>query len=317
MMRCPITYEDLLPGESRYSASGLKRLSPNLKSLKDFPYTMGEQLKEANRLASKLSIQGIQPKLSVVFNAAQETFAIADKGGTFILKPQNPQWNNLPENEDLTMRLAAMVGIEVPLHGLLYCKDGALSYWIRRFDRPSLRNPTKQKLSVEDFAQLGQEDRQTKYNSSMEKVAKIISQFCSFPLLEQEKLFRLTIFNFIVGNEDMHLKNFSLITRNGLISLSPAYDLLNTTLAMGAGTQEEIALTLNGKKQKLKADDFIEVYGKGRLGLSSNTINRILQTIQLIQPEWMRLIDRSFLTQDQKDGYKTIINERLARLSYS
>jgi len=313
MMRCPITYEDLLPGENRYSAAGLKRLSPRLKSLKDFPYTMGEQLKEANRLASKLSIQGIQPKLSVVLDAAQETFEVADKRGTFILKPQNPQWNSLPENEDLTMRLAAMVGIEVPLHGLLYCKDGALSYWIRRFDRPSLRNPTKQKLNVEDFAQLSQEDRQTKYNSSMEKVTKIISQFCSFPLLEQEKLFRLTLFNFIVGNEDMHLKNFSLITRDGLISLSPAYDLLNTTLAMGAGTQEEIALTLNGKKQKLKADDFIEIYGKGRLGLSSNTINRILQTIQLIQPEWMRLIDRSFLTQDQKDGYKAIIKERLAR----
>ena len=247
MMLCPITYEDLLPGENRYSAAGLKRLSPHLKSLKDFPYTMGEQLKEANRLASKLSIQGIQPKLSIVLDVAQETFAIADKGGTFILKPQNPQWNSLPENEDLTMRLAALVGIEVPMHGLLYCKDGALSYWIRRFDRPSLRNPTKQKLNVEDFAQLGQEDRQTKYNSSMEKVAKIISQFCSFPLLEQEKLFRLTIFNFIVGNEDMHLKNFSLITIEGLISLSPAYDLLNTTLTMGAGTQEEIALTLNGK----------------------------------------------------------------------
>lgn len=312
-MRCPITYEDLLPGENRYSAAGLKRLSPRLKSLKDFPYTMGEQLKEANRLASKLSIQGIQPKLSVVLDVAQETFEIADKGGTFILKPQNPQWNSLPENEDLTMRLAAAIGIEVPLHGLLYCKDGALSYWIRRFDRPSLRNPTKQKLNVEDFAQLSQEDRLTKYNSSMEKVAKIISQFCSFPLLEQEKLFRLTLFNFIVGNEDMHLKNFSLITRDSLISLSPAYDLLNTTLAMGAGTQEEMALTLNGKKQKLKADDFIEVYGKGRLGLSSNTINRILQTIQLIQPEWRQLIDRSFLTQDQKDGYKAIIKERLAR----
>lgn len=314
MMRCPITYADLLPGENRYSAAGLKRLSPHLKSLKDFPYTMGEQLQEANRLASKLSIQGVQPKLSVVLDVSKESFVIVDKGGTYILKPQNPQWNQLPENEDLTMRLAAMIGIEIPLHGLVYCKDGALSYWIRRFDRPSLRNPTKQKLSVEDFAQLAEEDRQTKYNSSMEKVAKIINQFCTFPLLEQEKLFRLTVFNFIVGNEDMHLKNFSLVTKGDMISLSPAYDLLNTTLAMGSGTQEEIALTLNGKKRKLNAHDLIEIYGKNHLGLSNPTVERIIRTIQQKQPEWMNLIDRSFLRQDQKDGYKSIIQERLERL---
>ncbi len=314
MMRCPITYEELLPGEEKYSAAGLKRLSPNLKTLKDFPYTMEEQLREANRLASKLSIQGVQPKLSVVLDVTHETFKITDKGGTFILKPQNPQWNSLPENEDLTMRLAALVGIEVPLHGLLYCKDGALSYWIRRFDRPSLRNPTNVKLSLEDFAQLSQEDRQTKYNSSMEKVAKVIREFCSFPIMELEKLFRLTIFNFVVGNEDMHLKNFSLITRDNLISLSPAYDLLNSTLAMGTGTREEIALSLNGKRQKLKAEDLIDTYGIERLELRPSTVNKILQTIIEAQPLWIELIDRSFLSQAQKEGYKSIIHERLERL---
>ncbi|MBP6985329.1 MAG: HipA domain-containing protein [Alphaproteobacteria bacterium] len=313
-MRCPITYEKLLPDEYRYSVAGLKRLSPQLKSLKDFPYTMGEQLKEANRMASKLSIQGVQPKLSVILNVSQETFDMAEQGGTYILKPQNPQWNSLPENEDLTMRLASMVGIDVPVHGLLYCKDGALSYWIRRFDRPSLRSPMKQKLNVEDFAQLGQEDRETKYNSSMERVAKIIRQFCTFPVLELEKLFHLTIFNFLVGNEDMHLKNFSLITRNGIVSLSPAYDLLNTTLAMGAGVREEIALTLNGKKRKLKAEDFIDVYGQERLELSPQTIARILQSFQTNHPEWMQLIDKSFLNSEQKIGYKSILNERMSRL---
>lgn len=313
-MRCPITYQDLKPSENRYSAEGLKRLSPRLTSLQDFPYTMSDQLREAKRMASKLSIQGVQPKLSVNLDTAQESFKMAEKGGTFILKPQNPQWDNLPENEDLTMRLAALIGIEIPLHGMVYCKDGTLSYWIRRFDRPSLRNPTKQKLSMEDFAQLSQEDRQTKYNSSMEKVAKIIQQFCSFPMLEQEKLFRLTLFNFIIGNEDMHLKNFSLITRNGLISLSPAYDLLNTTLAMGAGTQEELALTLNGKKRKLKAIDFMDYYGKTQLGLPPQTIHRTLQTIQDIQPQWMDLIDSSFLNPTQKTDYKALVQERLKRL---
>lgn len=313
-MRCPITYDNLLPGENHYSAEGLKRLSSRLHYLVDFPYTVGDQLQEAKLLASKLSIQGVQPKLSVILDIPKKSFIIAERGGTFILKPQNPQWENLPENEDLTMRLASLIGIEVPLHGMVYCKDGALSYWIRRFDRPSVRYPIKQKLNVEDFAQLSQENRQTKYNSSMEKVARIIDQYCTFPILEKEKIFRLTIFNFIVGNEDMHLKNFSLITREEMVFLSPAYDLLNTTLVMGKGIQEEIALTLNGKKHKLKVEDFVDAYGKERLGLNSLIINRIFQKIEEIQPQWMDLIHRSFLSDIQKERYKAIITERLRRI---
>lgn len=313
MMRCPITYQELKSDEEKYSSEGLKKLSPSLKSLQDFPYTMGEQLQEAKRLAAKISIQGVQPKLSAVLDVAQHSFVIAERGGTFILKPQNPLWENLPENEDLTMRLAELVGIEIPLHGMVYCKDGALSYWIRRFDRPSLRNPIKEKLNVEDFAQLSQEDRQTKYKSSMEKVAKVIDQFCTFPLLEQEKLFRLTLFNFIVGNEDMHLKNFSLITRKGQITLSPAYDLLNTTLVMGKATQEEMALTLNGKKRKFKSEDLIDFYGRKTLGLSVQSLNRILSKIKDCQPLWLELIGKSFLSPAQKEAYIEIVQERLGR----
>lgn len=313
-MRCPITYKELQPNESRYSAEGLKKLSANLKELQDFPYTVAEQLNEAKRLASKLSIQGVQTKLSVMLDVGKESFQIAERGGTYILKPQSSQWNSLPENEDLTMRLAECVGIEVPLHGLIYCKDGGLSYWIRRFDRPSVRNPTKNKLSVEDFAQLGQQDRQTKYNSSMEFVAKIITQYCSFPMLELEKLFRLTLFNFIVGNEDMHLKNFSLITRDGLVTLSPAYDLLNTTLAMGDGAQEEIALPINGKKRKLKQEDLIQYYGQERLSLSIGIIDKILKNFSDVQSEWQILINNSFLNTAQQNVYRSIITERLSRL---
>jgi len=314
MMRCPITYQDLLPAEDKYSADGLKRLSPRLKTLHDFPYTVLEQLQEAKRMASKLSIQGVQPKLSVALDVPAETFRVAERGGTYIMKPQNPQWANLPENEDLTMNLAALIGIEVPLHGMVYCKDGLLSYWIRRFDRPSVRNPIKQKLNLEDFAQLSEADRQTKYNSSMEKVAQIIDEFCTFPLLEREKLFRLTLFNFIVGNEDMHLKNFSLITREGLIVLSPAYDLLNTSIVMGSAIQEEVALSINGKKRKLKREDLIDYYGKNRLGLTTTTTNKIIQKIVDVQPQWKALIQRSFLPADEKMRYLEIVKERLERL---
>lgn len=201
-----------------------------------------ELREEALARVGKMSIQGVQPKLSAKLKIKNNCFEIVDQGGHFILKPQNEYYPELPENEALTMSLAAHIGIEIPAHGLVYSKDGSMTYFIKRFDRTG-----HNKLAVEDFAQLSQHDRATKYNSSMEKVAKIIAQYCSFPKIEWVNLFKLTLFNFLIGNEDMHLKNFSLITRGPKVSLSPAYDLLNTTIAQ-RHAQEEIALPINGKK---------------------------------------------------------------------
>ena len=226
MNRCPITYEPC--GEQKYSARGLKQLSAKLTELHDFPYDKSEQIKEAIARASKMSIQGVQPKLSVKLDVKNSIFEIVDVGGMFIIKPQNDWYAQLPENEDLTMRLAAMIGIETPLHGMVYSKDGSKSYFIKRFDRL----PKKKKVAVEDFAQLTGNTRETKYSSSMEKIAIVLDEFCTFPLIEKQKLFKITLFNYLCGNEDMHLKNFSLIRRNGKVELSPAYDLLNATIAM-------------------------------------------------------------------------------------
>ncbi len=124
------------------------------------------------------------------------------------------------------MTLAEIFGIEVPVHGLVYSKDKSKTYFIKRFDRIG----HNQKLAVEDFSQLLGLDRETKYESSMEKVIWVVSTYCSFPKIEFVKLFKRTLFNFLVGNEDMHLKNFSLITRQDRVALSPAYDLLNSTI---------------------------------------------------------------------------------------
>jgi len=156
MNRCPITYEDCQGG--RYSLGGLKKLSPRLRSLKDFPFSAEEQVREAIFRAAKMSIQGVQPKLSVRLNVKEEIFEIVDKGGHYILKPQTVHYKEVPENEDVTMRLAKQIGIDVPLHGLLYSKDGSMTYFIRRFDRAG-RN---KKIPVEDFAQLSGKDRETK-----------------------------------------------------------------------------------------------------------------------------------------------------------
>lgn len=168
MNRCPITYE--LCGDQKYTLKALKLLSKSLNSLKDFPYSAEEQVLLASQMASKLSIQGVQPKLSVNLNVKKEQFEIVEKGGRFIIKPPHHIYKEVPENEDLTMKLAKIVGLEVPLHGLVYNSDGSLSYFIKRFDRSRSR-----KIAVEDFSQLLQSDRETKYDSSIEKVISVIT----------------------------------------------------------------------------------------------------------------------------------------------
>jgi serine/threonine-protein kinase HipA len=307
MNRCPITYE--LCGEQKYSAQGLKLLSPKLKDLLDFPYNKGDQLKQAMARATKMSIQGVQPKLSARLNVSAGIFEIADQGGNFMIKPQNDLYEELPENEDLTMRLAALAGIEIPLHGMIYSKDGSRSYFIKRFDRL----PKKKRVAVEDFAQLTGQTRETKYSSSMEKVAGVLDQFCTFPLIEKQKLFRLTIFNFLCGNEDMHLKNFSLIRRNGKVEISPSYDLLNTTIAM-SNPQEEFALTLAGRKSKITKENLIDYFGSERLGLTSIIIKKTLQEIENQKLKWYKQIQISFLSEEMKKKYVELMSLRWARI---
>jgi serine/threonine-protein kinase HipA len=306
MNRCPITYE--LCGDQKYTSKGLKLLSKSLKHLKDFPYTPKEQIQMAAQFASKLSIQGVQPKLSVILNVKEEVLKIVEKGGRFIIKPPHHLYEEVPQNEDLTMRLAKIVGIEVPFHGMIYNIDGSLSYVIKRFDRSRT-----QKIAVEDFTQLLGYSRETKYESSMEKVISVIEKHCTFPVIEKLKLFCLMIFNFLIGNEDMHLKNFTLIRYENRVELSPAYDLLNTTIIMKA--EEEIALPIRGKKKRLNRSDFVEYFGMDRLGLSESVIKNELLRFENSLDTWNELIQHSFLSEKMRNLYKQLIKDRWHRLS--
>jgi serine/threonine-protein kinase HipA len=303
MNTCPITYEPC--GDKKNSEKGLKLLSRNLTHLEDFPYTQEEQLREAASRATKLSIQGVQPKLSAKLKVTEGVFEVTDKGGEYILKPQNNLYPQLPENEDLTMRLAEEIDLEIPVHGLIYSKDQKLTYFIKRFDRYGKGN----KYSVEDFAQLSGNSRDTKYNYSMEKVAGILDSYCTFPAIEKIKLFKLTIFNFLTGNEDQHLKNFSLITKDNKVTFTPFYDLINTTISL-ANPVEEIALPLKGKKNKLSRKILVEYWGKERLGLNDQLLNQILNTINDHFESWMALINKSFLSKEMKEKYVALLDER-------
>ena len=304
---CPITYQPITKG--KYSLDGLKLLSKNLTLLKDLNYTKEEQLQEAAARAVKLSIQGVQPKLSAKLDIKNSSFELVDKGGTFILKPQNFLFPQLPENEDLTMRLAANVGLNIPFHGMIYSKDDSLTYFIKRFDRFG-RN---KKISVEDFAQLSGKNRDTKYNSSMEKVVNVINDYCTFPIIEKVKLFKLTIFNFLIGNEDMHLKNFSVISKDGKVELSPHYDLINTTIAI-KNVKEEIALPINGKKNSLSKKLLIEYFGRDLLQLNQKISAQILDEISEAKTQCDKLIEISFLNDEMKRKYLSLLNERWQRI---
>lgn len=307
MNRCPITYEEC--GQEKYSKKGLKLLSPGLLVLNDFPYSAKEQIDEAVARAEKMSIQGIQPKLSVRLNVRGQTFEVVDAGGNYIIKPQHERYVDLPENEDLTMKLAKTVGLEVPLHGMVYSKDGSLSYFIKRFDRL----PKNRKVPLEDFAQLAGKSRQTKYDYSMEKLAEIIESYCTFPAIEKVKLFKLTLFNYLVGNEDMHLKNYSLIRIEGRIQLSPAYDLINTTIAI-KGATEELALPLAGKKNNIEKNDLFEYFARQRLGLNDRSINGVVNDLRAGINKWQKIIGSSFLSADLKEKYTSLFRQRAGRI---
>lgn len=310
MNRCPITYEPLQPGESVYSRRGLQRLARTLTGLQDLPFTAEEQRREAARRATRLSIQGVQPKLSAVLRPKEQRFEIVDRNGTYILKPPHEHYANLPENEDLTMRLAESAGIDVPIHGLVRAVDGSWTYFVRRFDRL----PRGRKVAIEDFAQLAGRTRDTKYDASMEQVARLIEQYTTFPQVEKLDLLRRTLFCFLTGGEDMHLKNFSVITRGARIQLSPAYDLLNSSIILPVA-EEELALPLHGKKRNLRRKDLLEYFAVKRLGLTAAALNRVVASLSGARPEWARLIDAGFLPEHLKAAYRDMLNQRFERLA--
>ncbi|MEI6885129.1 MAG: HipA domain-containing protein [Bacteroidota bacterium] len=304
---CPITYAPC--GDNLYSEAGLRLLSPDLHSLKELEYTAEEQRREAYNRATKMSVQGIQPKLSAKLSIKDGEFEIVDTGGKYILKPQHHLYPEMPENEDLTMRLASEIGLDVPLHGLIWSKDHTLTYFIKRFDRRGHND----KVPIEDFAQLAGLSRVTKYDYSMEKVVTVVDDFCTFPSIEKVTLFKLTLFNYLVGNEDMHLKNFSIITEDGKVRLSPCYDLVNSTIEY-TKQDEEIALPLKGKKKHFTRNILVNYFGMERCELTTKSIDKVLETISSRVPKWREMVDVSFLSNEMKEKYHNLLEARLTIL---
>lgn len=309
MKRCLFTYEPLKAHEENYSLEGLKKLSKKLTHLNIFPYDQQEQFAIAQRMVKKISIQGVQPKFSVILQDREELFKEVEKSGKFILKPQVQTYKQLPENEDLTMHLVTMTGVKAPWHGLLKCADGSLSYVIKRFDRT-----LKEKVPMEDFSQLIGASRETKYDVSFEKVAETIEDHCTYPTIERFRLFQRVILAFLLGNEDFHLKNISLITVGGKVQLSPVYDFVNSTIA-NPNAEEEMALSIGGKKKNLNKSDLLKDFAESALFLPAAKIEKETARLLNFIPAWKIMIDKSFLSDSLKEKYKALIDKRASRLA--
>ena len=263
-------------------------------------------------IRSQMTVTGVQPKLSLdlVRGANKQEprrFTIVGLWGGYILKPPTPNYPQLPEVEDLTMHLASIAKIYVVPHSLIRMQSGNLAYITRRIDRGP-----KGKLHMEDMCQLTERLTEDKYHGSYEQVAKAIVKYSANPGLDVVNFFEQVLFSFLTGNADMHLKNFSLIQQPGVgYVLSAAYDMVATAIVNPADN-EDMALTLNGKKKKITRNDFTAAFNT--LNLEAKQQENIFRKMEKAKVKWMDFMDTSFMSNDFKVALKKLINQRFDRL---
>ena len=256
----------------------------------------------------RLALTGVQPKISLSLNGDQgnKRLTLVGLWGDYILKPQSTDFAFMPEVEDVTMHLARLFKIETAEHALIRTSIGELAYITKRFDRAKGK-----KIHVEDLCQLSELLTEQKYKSSYERVGKIVKQYATNSGLDSIKYFRLVLFSFLTGNNDMHLKNFSLMHTDKGILFSPAYDLLNVNLIY-PDDKEDLALTLGGRKRKIKRSDFDQFAMS--LGLTDIVRDNIYKDFSKQIDKVKDLIESSFLTDVYKERYIQIYESKLKQI---
>lgn len=312
MTRCLFCYQPLAEKEVDFHGTCSKKIfgQPTPPVL---PYSEADLEPLAKEvIQSQTAVTGVQAKLSLHITnnnqkEAGKRFTIVGLWGGYILKPPTASYQQLPEVEDVTMHLASIVKIKTAPHSLIRLTSGNLAYITKRIDRVK-----KSKLAMEDMCQLTERLTGDKYHGSYEQIAKTIQKYSINSGLDVVNFFELVLFSFLTGNTDMHLKNFSLLEQPGLgMLLSPAYDLVNTVLVNPAD-EEEMALSLNGKKKKLKKQDFVAAMNT--LKLDKKQQENIFIKMEKAKSKWIEQIEISFMTDNFKNQYKQIITERFERI---
>lgn len=309
MCRCLYCYKELGEGQKDFHPQCARKLfGVSEAPLIEYCHADLDRLAE-QVIRSQTSLTGVQPKLSLNLSKHEGTTRLTIVGlwGDFIFKPQTEHYPQLPENEDLTMHLAEAAKISVVPHSLIRMADGKLGYITKRIDRMK----SGEKIDMEDMCQLTLHPTEYKYKGSYEQIAKTIMQYCDMPKLDLTNYVQLLLFCFVTGNNDMHLKNFSLYRPVNTYLLTPAYDLINVAIA-NPKDREELALTLNGRKSNLHLNDFLKA-GMA-MGLDRNVVIRLIENMHKHLPKWQTLIGASFLTDDMKETYESLLVSRLKRL---
>ncbi len=311
-MRCLYCYAPLYELERDFHPACSRKIfgesaPPDLAFSEDQIETLAAEIIKAHT-----TVTGVQPKLSLHLTQGDtqnrtKRFTITGLWGAYILKPSSSSYPQLPEVEDLTMHLAEIAKINVVPHSLVRLQSGNLAYLTKRIDRIK-----KEKLHMEDMCQLTGRLTEDKYQGSYEQIARTIQKYSAVPGLDIVNFFELVLFSFLTGNADMHLKNFSLIKQKGIgMILSPAYDLLATTLVNPAD-KEELALTLNAKKKKISKTDFTAAFKT--LKLDEKQQENIFKKMIQAKSAWIEKINISFLDDAFKKQYIGLLEERMKRI---
>ena len=309
MSKCLYCYKELEDGQRDYHPQCARKFfgmrdAPLLEYRHEDLDQLAEQI-----IRAQTSLTGVQPKLSLNLSKHEgcSRLTIVGLWGDYIFKSQTDVYPQLPENEDLTMHLAEVIKIRVVPHSLIRLADGKLGYITKRIDRTK----NGEKIDMEDMCQLTLHPTEYKYKGSYEQIAKVMKQHCDMPKLDLTNYMQVLLFCFVTGNNDMHLKNFSLYRPSNGYQLTPAYDLINVAIA-NPEDKEELALSLSGKKSNLKLDDFLR--SATTMEVEENVVLHLIENMRKAIPKWKSLIQSSFLSEEMKDRYEQLIISRMNRL---
>lgn len=308
--RCLYCYQIIENGEDFHEKCSLEFFGSSSPPKIEYSLSQMDELAK-NVVERSIAVPGVQAKLSMsLIKETQEKSktrltVVGALGGQYIFKPPSDRFPEMPANEHLTMRIAEAFGIRVVPSSLIKLASGEISYITKRIDRTE----AGEKIHMIDMFQIT--EAVDKYKSSMEKVGKAIDSYSQNTLLDKILYFEIALFSFLTGNNDMHLKNFSMINSSSGWVLSPAYDLLNVAIVIPKD-KEELALTLSGKKKKFKKEDF-ENLGKS-LNLTEKQISGTFNRMVKNKSKALAWIEQSFLSDKMKIAYQEVLEKRYRQI---
>ena len=310
MSKCLYCYQELDEGQVDFHPSCARKFFGNDTS-PILPYTRDNMTELAKQvIRTSTSVTGVQAKMSLDVNRGGKNepakFTIVGLWGKYIFKPQSAKYPNLPELEDLTMKMAEIAHIRTARHTLIRLADGELGYLTLRMDR----GRKGEKISMLDMCQLTNRLTEHKYYGTYQQLAETIKKYSSAPMLDVQRFWEIVLFSWMTGNSDMHCKNFSLIdSGNGEYVLSPAYDLLAVLLADPQDPEEmAMSFSLGGKKNGFNRNTFMSAFTQS--GIPATVADRMINRMAGYLPDWKKLISHSFLSEKMQIAYCSLLDKR-------